>query len=325
MRLLNEQEMRSVVTYNDMITAIEQAFLLYAKEECTMVDRLTARFGKDGMLYMPCKADGVIGTKMLAEFPDNPSKGLPYLSGVMILNNAETGQVEVIMNGQALTALRTGAVGGVAMKYFAPEGARTAGIVGCGVQGLHQAAYAVSTQAVEKLYIYDCNIKDYTQFINRLKDMAERKDFTCIVCESADEVLKNSEIVITATQSREPLFTNNPALFKGKCLIAIGSWQPYMREIPDAIFEAADMIMTDLPFALEESGDLSQPLEAGIIKKEEIQYMGPWLAARQEGKTQFTGHTCYYKSVGMGIFDVVAANAILKKAEEKQIGFTVEW
>ena len=60
------------------------------------------------MLYMPCYANGSIGTKMLAEFPENPGKGLPYLSGLMIMNDMETGAVEAIMNGEVLTALRTG-------------------------------------------------------------------------------------------------------------------------------------------------------------------------------------------------------------------------
>lgn len=75
------------------------------------------------MLYMPCFLDSVIGTKMLSEFPDNPSLGIPYLNGLMILNNAKTGLPKAIMNGSALTAMRTGAVGGVALRYLAPEDA----------------------------------------------------------------------------------------------------------------------------------------------------------------------------------------------------------
>ena len=90
MLILNEREMRSVVTCEEIMTAVERAFLLYAQNECEMVDRFSARFGGDTMLYMPCRADGVIGTKILAEFPENPSRGLPYLSGVMLLNEAKT-------------------------------------------------------------------------------------------------------------------------------------------------------------------------------------------------------------------------------------------
>ena len=88
MLLLNEQEMRAAVTCEDIMEAVEKAFLLFEKGDCKMADRYTASDKGNTMLYMPCFVDGVIGTKMLAEFPGNPVKGYPYLSGLMVLNNA---------------------------------------------------------------------------------------------------------------------------------------------------------------------------------------------------------------------------------------------
>ena len=81
MLLLNEQEMRAAVTCEDIMEAVEKAFLLFEKGDCKMADRYTASDKGNTMLYMPCFVDGVIGTKMLAEFPGNPAKGYPYLSG----------------------------------------------------------------------------------------------------------------------------------------------------------------------------------------------------------------------------------------------------
>lgn len=320
MLILNEREMRSVVTCEEIMTAVERAFLLYAQNECEMVDRFSARFGGDTMLYMPCRADGVIGTKILAEFPENPSRGLPYLSGVMLLNEAKTGAVKAVMNGQVLTALRTGAIGGLAMRYFAPEEARTVGIVGCGVQGLHQALFALTEKQVETIFVYNHGKKDYAVFFQQLKQLAGHEDFRWEICQSADEVLDKSEIVITATQSRAPLFRNDPEAFRDKCLIAIGSWQPFMREIPDAVFLAADQIVTDLPLALEESGDFTQPLQNGVLDKRRVEFFGDILLRVQKGEALLKADTCFYKSVGMGVLDIVTANLICRKAMEKNLG-----
>ena len=115
MLFLSEQEMWQSVTLEDVMDAIEDAYAIHKSGNYKMPDRFIAQRDKNMMLYMPCFLDSVIGTKMLSEFPDNPSLGIPYLNGLMILNNAKTGLPKAIMNGSALTAMRTGAVGGVAL------------------------------------------------------------------------------------------------------------------------------------------------------------------------------------------------------------------
>ena len=138
MLFLSEQEMWQSVTLEDVMDAIEDAYAIHKSGNYKMPDRFIAQRDKNMMLYMPCFLDSVIGTKMLSEFPDNSSLGIPYLNGLMILNNAKTGLPKAIMNGSVLTAMRTGAVGGVALRYLAPEDAASVGLVGCGMQGLHQ-------------------------------------------------------------------------------------------------------------------------------------------------------------------------------------------
>ena len=126
MLFLSEQEMWQSVTLEDVMDAIEDAYAIHKSGNYKMPDRFIAQRDKNMMLYMPCFLDSVIGTKMLSEFPD--------LNGLMILNNAKTGLPKAIMNGSALTAMRTGAVGGVALRYLAPEDAASVGLVGCGMQ-----------------------------------------------------------------------------------------------------------------------------------------------------------------------------------------------
>lgn len=316
---LSEQEMRNAVTYNDMMDSIEKAFEQYHSGNFSMPDRYTAAYDGKTMLYMPCFAAGVIGTKMLAEFPDNPKKGLPYLDGLMILNDLATGAPLAVMNGSVLTALRTGAVGGVAMRHFSsPESSRV-GVIGCGVQGLHQAIYACSARNIREISLLDPYIKDWKVFTDKLRQ-AVGNEVELRICSDASELLLESDIVITTTQAKQPVLPNDASLLKGKCYVAIGSWRPDMRELPDEMWCAADHVFTELPFAMEESGDFCQPLNNGILREDQISYMADYLADKKAGKEIHLGKTICYKSVGMGIFDVMAAKTIYEKAMEQNLG-----
>ena len=84
-------------------------------------ERITIQHDNDMMLYMPCLTREGIGTKVLAQFPDNPAKGKPLIDGVMLLNNREDGSPKAIMNGRVLTGIRTGAVGGHAIKHLSHQ------------------------------------------------------------------------------------------------------------------------------------------------------------------------------------------------------------
>ena len=104
MLFLSEPEMWQSVPLEDVMDAIEDAYAIPKSGNYKMPDRFIAQRDKNMMLYMPCFLDSVIGTKMLSEFPDNSSLGIPYLNGLMILNNAKTGLPKAIMNGSVLTA-----------------------------------------------------------------------------------------------------------------------------------------------------------------------------------------------------------------------------
>lgn len=325
MLVLSEKDMRNAVSYEEIMDAVEESFFLFVKKECKMTDRFTISHRGNTMLYMPCFAGGYIGTKMLAEWPENPKKGLPYLDGMMMLNNEQNGKVEAVMKGNVLTALRTGAVGGVAMRHLSEPDIHTVGVVGCGVQGLHQLCYACATRDVKKIYLYDSIKHDLRTFIDQLKNMIAPITVEISVCENVEKLVEKSEVIITATQAVEPVLPNNPDKLRGKLIIAIGSWKPTMREIPDAIWEVVDEVYTELPYACEESGDLSQPLDSGLLREEQVKYMGDFLMEKKLGNDHKLGKTRFYKSVGMGIFDTMVAKCIYLSAIEKGLGQKVNW
>lgn len=324
MRYLNPSDIRQALSYEEMMAAVEEAFLLFAQGRCAMADRSALTQGSTTLATMPCFAGGYAATKLLASCPDNPRRGLPSLYGTVLLSQGDTGQPVALLEGNTLTALRTGAIGGLAAKHLAREDAATAGLVGCGVQGLHQLTFLCQVRPIHTVYLYNHGSKDLGPFCRQLEAMAAPKTFTIELCPDPDTLLTKSDIVVTATPATAPLFADDPAPFRGKCLIAIGSWQPEMREIPEAIWQATQEVFLELPFACQESGDLSQPLASGALKPEGLRYFGDYLLAKGAGSPPALPHTRYFKSVGMAVFDAIAARNVYLAAREKGLGQLLE-
>ncbi|MBE5900803.1 MAG: ornithine cyclodeaminase family protein [Lachnospiraceae bacterium] len=325
MIILNEKEMWTAVALDEVLDAVEDAFAIHRGGNYLMPDRHVVEEKGDKLMFMPCFLDSVISTKMLAEFPENPGKGKPLLSGLVILNDRRDGQVTAILNGGELTAMRTGAVGGVAIKYLAPKEAKTVGLAGCGVQGFTQLLYACHVRDIKEVRLYDAFKKDYTDFVKRLKDRIPRKDIEFIVCRDAKELAEKSEILITATQTKEPIFPDDMELLKGKTFISIGSWIPDRRELPMAVSKLVNTVYADLPYAKEESGDLKIPLDEGILTHDRVKYIEDLIADVKAGKPHELSETRWFKTVGMGIFDARVGQLLYEKALERGIGTKVDF
>lgn len=164
MRYLNPSDIRQALSYEEMMTAVEEAFLLFAQGRCAMADRSALTQGSTTLATMPCFAGGYAATKLLASCPDNPRRGLPSLYGTVLLSQGDTGQPVALLEGNTLTALRTGAIGGLAAKHLAREDAATAGLVGCGVQGLHQLTFLCQVRPIRTVYLYNHGSKDLGPF-----------------------------------------------------------------------------------------------------------------------------------------------------------------
>ena len=133
----------------------------------------------------------------------------------------------------------------------------------------------------------------------------------------AEEVLIQSNLIITATTSDLPVLPNNQDLLKGKTFIAIGSFKPSMHELPESIFGCIDQLFIDTPAALTESGDLILPLEKKLLTREQIHPLGKLLNGQE---IQSNSATVVFKSVGMVLFDLVVAKQIYELALAQNIG-----
>lgn len=316
MFFLGKEEVEKLVDPNEIMDQIEEAYRIFGADAYYMPPRPVIEHENKTLIYMPCFTEDVIGTKMLTIFPENAKLGLPSLDGLVILNDRTTGAPLAIMDGQAVTAWRTGAVGGVGIRHLSRKDARTVGIVGAGAQGFHQAVYACAARNIETVYIWNHSDRDLTDFMARLKKTIADPAVEVVQCKTVEELVKASDIICTATPSEEPVLPNDRELLEGKCIIAIGSYTPQMREIPDVIWDLVDNVYIELPYACEESGDLSQPLAEGRLTMDRVVLMDKFLASGAD-EDEIAKKTTYFKSVGMGLFDVCVAQKLLEKAKER--------
>ena len=319
MIFLNREDILKAVTRAELMDSIEEAFAIIHRGDFFMPDRVSVLHKNKNLLFMPCFTEDALGAKMLSVFPENAGTDKPVIHGLMVLNDQENGEISALIDGQALTALRTGAVGGVAMRSLAPPDTQSLGVIGAGVQGFMQILYACDVRDIKKICLYDAYRRDYAAYTAALRrELGPDKEIK--VCACAKELLAQSSLVVTATNSGSPVLPDDPAALSGKTYIAIGSYMPDMRELPDALWQVAQNVYTELPFACEESGDLSQPLMRGLLTPERVIYMGDHLAQNIPPAALKEDEARCFKSVGVGLFDLVCAKAIYTKARELKIG-----
>lgn len=315
MIVLSKKEIEELTDLNEMMDQIEEAYRIFGSGDYYMPPRPAVEHENKTLMYMPCYTKEVIGTKILSIFPENAALGLPSIDGVVLLNDPVTGTPIAVLDGQAVTAYRTGAVGGVGIRHLSRKDCHTVGIVGAGVQGFHLALYACAARDIHTVCVYNHSERDLTEYLVRLEKTIDNPAVKVVQCKMVEELVEKSEIICTATPAKEPVLPDDKTLLAGKCIIAIGSYTPQMREIPDAIWDLVDKVYIELPYACEESGDLSQPLAEGRLTQDKVMLMDQYLASgRQE---EVSKGTTYFKSVGMGLFDICIAQKLLEKAKER--------
>jgi len=308
MKFIDSKTISEAATIPEWIKITEEAIVASLTDEALIPQRMHIDHGSDTFLLMPCISDEYWTTKLVSFCPGNNILGLPSIFGTVVLNSSSTGEPLAVMDGSKITALRTAAVSAVGIKYLAPENARSLGIVGTGTQAIEQARFACSVRKIERINIFDVSDLSLRNFHERIKH--ELPEISVKVSKNAERVCADSELIITATNSTDPVFPDNKDLFTGKTFIGIGSYKPNCREYPDALIKNLDQIFTDTIHAMQESGDLILPVKSGLISPGCIHSLGSLI----KGDVSLSDFpTRFFKTVGNAIFDLYGAKLIYEK------------
>ena len=321
MLYLDHSQLMEALTLDETMGSVERALRIYETNAFVMPDRLAMNCGENNtFLLMPSIADGNMATKVLTLFPGNRALNKPVIDAIVMLLDQATGAFLCLMDGKTLTSMRTGAVTGASIRHLAREDARSVGLVGCGAQGYYQLIYACAARKIDRIALFDIDQAAIPPLVERLKESLPGIDIE--ISGSTEALVRASDIVITATTARTPVFPDDPALFEGKHFVAIGSFQPDVREYPDALFARTKKVWIDIHFACEESGELLVPLREGILKEEQLETLGHFILSGAEPDRGPYG-TTFFKTVGMALFDLTAAQLAYARATEKGIGTTL--
>jgi ornithine cyclodeaminase/alanine dehydrogenase len=187
------------IPMKEIIRIVEEAFREKAAGRTEMPPKLGVHLQKDAFIHaMPAYLQTMkaAGVKWVAGFPDNPRRGLPYISGLLVLNDSETGFPISVMDCTWITAKRTGAATAVAAKHLARDDSRVLGVLGCGVQGRSNLeALMVVCKNLEHVKAYDTNGKNLHEYV---KEMTALHGISTTPVESPKKAVESCDIVVTS-------------------------------------------------------------------------------------------------------------------------------
>jgi ornithine cyclodeaminase len=277
--------------------------------------RQHVKWAQGTLLTMPAIAAGAVAVKLVSVVPGNAGRALPVTNGLMILGDAGTGLPLAIMDAAALTAMRTGAVGALGVKYLTPAGAAALGVVGAGVQGAWQAISACAVRPIREIFALRRSPAGFDRF--RATVAAHAPGVSVIACDSASEVLARANVIVTATTSASAVLPDDAGLLAGRHFIAMGSYERHMRELPEAVFRLAGHLVLDSEFARHEVGEAVWPTEHGILADADMFTIGEVIAGR---RIIDVTRTTAYKSAGMALYDLFVAQALYAAARRRGVG-----
>ncbi|CAN5332159.1 ornithine cyclodeaminase family protein [soil metagenome] len=330
MRIIGAVDLKALVPMVEAVDLMKQVFAQYSQGQTISPIRTPVQLpdGSGVSLYMPAYVSGSndiaasLGAKIVSVFPGNAQRDLPTINAIVIALNPETGEPVGLIEGAAVTALRTGAVSGAATDFMARSDSSVLTIIGAGAQGVTQAAGVCSVRRIKEIRVVDPSQQATASFAARLSSWIEDSPALIHGFETAEQALEGTDIVCTATTSRTPIFDDN-WIQPGTHINGVGAFTPDMQEIPDATVARARIVVDAVEAILHEAGDIIQPLQRGVITESQIQtelgHLVLGSAAGRENPDQLT----FFKSVGNAIQDMIVASAALKAAESRGVGQTV--
>jgi len=255
------------------------------------------------------------GIKFIPSRPENPSKhGLPRASAIIIIVDPETLHPMCVMDGAIVSAMRTGAASGVAVKYLANPDSKIMGLVGSSVQGKTQLmAFKSALPSLEMCKVYSRTKANAEKFA---KEMAEIVDMEIKAVDTPEEAFVGSDVISTATTAREPYV--KPEWYKEGCLhTEISFW-----DTPPSALKIFDKIFVDDWYQVKHHGaDVSwRAVRDGFIKEEAITgNLGEVVCGKKEGRKD-SKERIFFNPIGMGIHDLSEAYRVFCNAKEQGIG-----
>ena len=315
--LLTEDDVRRLLTMDMALEAVEQGLRKMGLDEAQNVPRSRVQTDHSMLHTMAAAAKslGVMGAKVYATSRKGPT--VFHLS----LFDGKTGALLCLMQADHLGQMRTGAASGVATNLMARPDATEVGVYGSGKQARTQLMAVCQVRRVRQVHVFSPKEENRRQFA---VEMSEKCQAEVIPTARPERAAENKDIIITATNSREPVLYGQ-WLAQGTHVNAIGSNYITKAECDVEVFRRCTTVVVDSKDqARLEAGDFQQPLEEGVLHWADVRELGQVVVGRYPGRKQPQDVTLF-KSLGIALEDVATAARVYARAQAEGVGKTIDW
>jgi alanine dehydrogenase len=300
--VLTGRHVELAVSPSEAVDAVRAAFVAYARGEWTMPPKVyVTNYPAGDFRAMPALGAGHALLKWVTSFPANPRRGLPTVSGVVLLSNAETGLLEAVLDAAAVTALRTGAAAVLAAETLGRPDASTAAVVGAGVNG--RAAARTFLARGRRVLLWD---------VDEERARAAADELGADVASARDEAL-SADLLVTVTPGHEVLLAEG-SLVAGQHVSLMGADGPDKAEVAPREVARARVFCDDWEQA-SHGGELQHAVDAGLLTRDDVTELGPVLAGTADGRSDSREITLF-DSTGLAIQDLAIALAALTRIDD---------
>ena len=322
--IANQDQVSDLLPMHECIEVMQDALKMLAGGDAILPLRtmLVLPDGQNLMGLMPSYLGGIqsVGVKVIAAFPSNYGTEYDTHQGVVLLFDTERGLLRAIVDGTAITAIRTAAVSGVATKLLARPDAGDLAIVGAGTQARAHLEAMLVVRDIRRVRVYSLPLEGAYQFARR---ESHRHGIEVEVKETAQEAVGGADIICTVTTAKEPV-VKGEWVAPGAHINAVGAFTPTTRELDTAAVAQSRFYGDRRESTLSEAGEFLIPKNEGVIDESHIVgEIGEILVGKVQGRTS-PGEITLFKSLGIAIEDLAAAHYVLNKAREKNLGTWVE-
>ena len=322
--LIKRKEVSELLTLDECIAAVEEAFKLRALGEA-MPPGILGAHATDGGFHVKA---GILHlrrqyfvAKVNSNFPQNMKRhGLPTIQGIIVVCDAENGRPLALIDSIEITIIRTGAATAVAAKNLSRPDASIATICGCGNQGRISLKAIMKVRALETAFACDIDPKISNQFA---KERSEELQISVFPTDNLKQAVRESHICVTCTPSNK-YFIKREFVSPGTFIAAVGSDSENKHEIEPALIASGKLGVDSLEQCAQ-IGELHHALELKMMTRENVHAdIGQIISGQKEGRRS-DEEVIIFDSTGTGLQDVAAASIVYERALEKGIGMKYDF
>lgn len=319
-RLLTEAHVSALLPLADLIAAMETALARFSAGEVLQPVRSVLMVGPQkayfGLMPAYVADPPQLGAKIVTVFGDNHARGLPSHLATILLLDPDTGGLIALMDGRYITEARTAAVSAVSARHLARPEASTLAILGAGVQARSHLEAIAAVRPIRHARIWSPTASSRERFV---AEMSGHVPAALTAAASAEAAVRGADIVVLVTSSPTPVL-DHAWVAPGTHVISVGACRPDHREMDPALVAAGRLVVDSRAAALVESGDVVGGIAEGRFSAAHVTgELGDIVRGALAGRASADEITIF-KSLGMAVEDVVAADLVYRRAVETGAG-----